>query len=201
MQARGLCTAPAACGVQRKVKKVLNMAGMNTPSHAGLLTLLSREHVAMIDKGVSAIVSSCDAQLRPSIMRAVGSAISPDGRVITVYLVCQQSRQLLQDIAATGRVAVVFSEPSTHRTLQVKAHAASARPMNASDVPVLTRYLASMEREIALVGFAPALTRAMLAHRQDDVMAVSFEPAEAFDQTPGPRAGSPLGPGGAGGHP
>lgn len=175
------------------------MEAMNTPPPEGLL--LSREHVAMIDKGVSAIVSSCDAQLRPSIMRAVGSAISPDGRSITVYLVRQQSRQLLQDIAATGRVAVVFSEPSTHHTLQVKAPAARARAMDDSDVPVLTRYLESMEREIALVGFAPALTRAMLAHRRDDVVAISFEPVEAYDQTPGPRAGSPLSPCGVGSRP
>jgi hypothetical protein len=32
----------------------------------------------------------------------------------------------------------------------------------------------------------------MLAHRLEDVVAVSFAPALAFDQTPGPRAGSPL---------
>ena len=32
-----------------------------------------------------------------------------------------------------------------------------------------------------------------LAHRLDDVVAVRFTPEQAFDQTPGPRAGTPLG--------
>ena len=37
-----------------------------------------------------------------------------------------------------------------------------------------------------------AFVRAMLAHRPRDVVAVRFEPQEAFDQTPGPHAGSPV---------
>ncbi len=58
---------------------------------------------------------------------------------------------------------------------------------------MLARYLASMEHEIQLVGHAPPLTRAMLAHQLDDVVAISFSPEQAFDQTPGPRAGEVLG--------
>ena len=84
-------------------------------------SLLSPEHIAMIDKGVSAIVSTCDAHLRPSIMRAMGSSITPDGGSVTVFLSRRQSCQLLLDLAATGRVAVVFSEPLSHQTVQVKA--------------------------------------------------------------------------------
>jgi hypothetical protein len=33
----------------------------------------------------------------------------------------------------------------------------------------------------------------MLAHTLDDVVAVRFTPEQAFDQTPGPRAGATLG--------
>ena len=39
-------------------------------------SLLSPEHIAMVDRGVSVIVASRDAAFRPSIMRGVGSAIS-----------------------------------------------------------------------------------------------------------------------------
>ena len=56
-------------------------------------------------------------------MRAVGSRISADGREVTVYLRRSQSEQLLGDIAQTGEIAVVFSVPSTHQTLQLKAEA------------------------------------------------------------------------------
>ena len=149
--------------------------------------------VAVMARGVSVIVGSRDAQLRPSIMRAVGSRVETGGRDITVYLSRTQSRQVLQDIAATGHIAVVFSEPSTHRTVQLKASRAEIRSAGDQDVPVLAAYLASMEQEIQQVGFAPPMTRAMLAHRLEDVVAVRFTPEQAFDQTPGPRAGAPLG--------
>ncbi|MFC5520700.1 hypothetical protein [Polaromonas jejuensis] len=162
-----------------------------------LPALLPPDLIAMMDKGVSVIVSACSLEMRPSIMRAMGSAIAPDGRSITVYVSRQQSRQLIQDIASTGRIAVVFSEPDSHRTVQVKAGGARIRCAEASDEPALERYLASMEKEIERVGYAPAFTRAMLAGRLDDLVAISFEPAQAFDQTPGPKAGAPLphGPG------
>lgn len=153
---------------------------------------LSADVLAMMVRGVSVNVASRDAALRPSLMRAVGSDVAPDGSRITVYLARSQSGQLLQDIASTGRLAVVFSQPSTHRSVQLKASAATLRPAVEADVPVLARYLASMESEVARVGFPPPLTRAMLAYRLDDLVAVTFTPDEAFDQTPGPRAGKPL---------
>lgn len=149
--------------------------------------------VAMMAKGVSVIVASRNAQLRPSIMRAVGSRVEADGRDITVYLARRQSRQLLQDLAATGWIAVVFSSPSTHRSVQLKASRVGMRGAGEADAPVLAAYLESMEQEIQQAGFGPRTTRAMLAHRLDDLVAVRFTPEQAFDQTPGPRAGAALG--------
>ena len=149
--------------------------------------------VAMMARGVSVIVGSRDQALRPSLMRAVGSRIEAGGQDITVFLSRRQSRQVIQDIAATGHIAVVFSEPSTHRTVQVKASQARMRNAADADQPALEAYLRSMEHEIAQVGFPPPLTRAMLAHKLEDLVAVSFTPEQAFDQTPGPRAGARLG--------
>jgi hypothetical protein len=157
--------------------------------------LLPPDLLAMMARGVSVNVASRDRALRPSVMRAVGSSVAADGRSITVYVSRRQSGQLVQDVSATGFIAVVFSEPATHRTVQVKATRAKLRSADASDQPVLAAYLASMEHEIQLVGHPPALTRAMLAHRLDDLVAISFEPEHAFDQTPGSKAGARL-PGG-----
>jgi hypothetical protein len=154
--------------------------------------LLSPEHIAMVDRGVSVIVASRDAALRPSIMRGVGSAISADGTQVTVFLRRSQSRQLMQDIEAGGGLAVVFSEPPTHRTLQLKARQASLRPASPTDQPQLARYLASMQGELAQVGYGPEFAAAMLSAPLEDVVAVQFTPESAFDQTPGPRAGIPL---------
>ena len=154
--------------------------------------LLSPEHIAMIDKGVSAIVASRNAAHRPSLMRAVGASIAPDGSELTVYVARSRSRQLLQDVAATGQIAVVFSEPRSHRTVQVKAHEVELRSAVDSDAPVLQRYLRSMEHEIGNVGQSAAFVQAMLGCRLDDVVAIRLRPSEAYDQTPGPKAGSAL---------
>ena len=154
--------------------------------------LIPADLLAMMARGVSVNVASRDLAHRPSLMRAVGSKVSPDGRSITVYVSRRQSRQLVQDVAATGRIAAVFSEPATHRTVQVKSTRAVLRNAEAADEPVMAAYLVAMEHEIQRVGYAPALTRAMLAHRLDDLVAISFEPEQAFDQTPGPKAGAPL---------
>ena len=146
----------------------------------------------MVDRGVSVIVASRNAALRPSIMRGVGSAISADGTQVTVFLRRSQSRQLMQDIEAGGGLAVVFSEPPTHRTLQLKARQASLRPASPTDQPQLAHYLASMQCELAQVGYGPEFAAAMLSAPLEDVVAVQFTPESAFDQTPGPRAGIPL---------
>ncbi|MGJ7495903.1 pyridoxamine 5'-phosphate oxidase family protein [Variovorax sp. RT4R15] len=154
--------------------------------------LLTPEYIAMVNKGVSTIVASSDESRRPSLMRAVGCSIAPDGTRVTVFVARSQSRQLLQDVAATGHVAVVFSEPLSHRTVQVKARAAELRSADAGDTGALQRYLTSMEAEIAAVGYDAAFVGAMLAYRLDDLVAISFTPTAAFDQTPGPKAGSAL---------
>ncbi len=128
-----------------------------------MTALLGPSHIAMVAKGVSAIVASRDAALRPSIMRAVGSHISGDGQEVTVYLRRSQSEQLLQDIAHTGEIAVVFSVPSTHQTLQLKARRATQRPAHDGDLPVLQAYLQSMVQEVGQVGYGPQYVAAMLA--------------------------------------
>lgn len=146
----------------------------------------------MMARGVSVIVSSCGHDLTPSLMRAVGSQISPQGDRITVFLNRQQSIQLLRDVASTGRVAVVFSEPHSHRTVQLKSREARLREVTPDDVPALQRYLRAMQGELGRIGLGPDFAAAMLAHRFEDLSAIEFTPAQAFDQTPGPNAGQPL---------
>jgi len=157
-----------------------------------MAALLSPTHIALIAQGVSAIVSSRSADLRPSIMRAMGTQISPDGQRITIFLRPSQSAQLLADIDAGGPIAVVFSDPPTNRTLQLKAGGAHMHPATASDRAILRRYLVSMQHLVGQVGYGPDYVAAMLSTPPDDLVALEFTPEAAFDQTPGRHAGSPL---------
>lgn len=155
--------------------------------------MLDAEFLAMLVKGVSVIVGSADHELTPSLMRGVGSTVSADGRDITVFVNRSQSHQLLHDIAASGRLAAVFSQPSTHLTVQFKTRRVRLREATEADRPALQRYLRSMEQELSVLGYPAVFARAMLAHRLDDLVAIEFQPEQAFNQTPGQSAGRPIG--------
>ena len=155
--------------------------------------VLQADFLAMVAKGVSVIVGSADHSLTPSLMRGVGSTVSADGRDVTVFVSGSQSRQLLKDIASSGRLSAVFSQPSTHLTVQLKTRRIRLREATEADRPALQRYLQSMEAELSVLGYPPVFARAMLVHRLDDLVAIEFQPDEAFNQTPGQSAGRPIG--------
>ena len=159
----------------------------------GALSQLPAALVALIEQGVSIHVASRDGRLRTSVMRALGSSVDRAANRVTVFVARSQAAQLLHDLQAGGPLAAMFSQPSTHFTLQVKATRVAVRAAQEGDRALLERYAQAMEREIASVGYPPRLTRAMLAHRLDDLVALTFEPEEAFDQTPGANAGTRLG--------
>lgn len=163
-----------------------------TGTATGRPGLLSGDHIALIASGVSTIVASRDAMHRPSLMRAVGATITPDGNRITIYLNRSSSARLLHDLQTTGQIAVVFSEPYSHRTVQVKATQVQQRPVQDSDTALLDRYLQAMEGQLQRIGIAPHCTRVMLARLPGQLVAVEFTPEQAYDQTPGPQAGARL---------
>lgn len=140
----------------------------------------------------SIIVASRDAANRPSLMRAVGVRLSAARDEVTVLLARSQSVQLLADLAAGGAIAVVFSEPSTHRTLQLKGCDVRIEAPTADDLALQAPYADNLAAELANVGIEERLARALIAADADDLAAVRFAPLEIYDQTPGPKAGAAL---------
>jgi hypothetical protein len=151
------------------------------------------EQVALLARRVSIIVGTRDAALRPHLMRAVGARLSDDRRRVTVLLPQAGSADVLADLRANGRIAVVFSEPSSHQTLQVKGDDANVTACGPDDRALAARTLEGFVGEIATLGFAPEVAHTILGH-DDDIVAVHFTIAEAFEQTPGPAAGERLPP-------
>jgi len=150
---------------------------------------LEPELVAFTEGGVSLHAASRDANNVAQLSRPLGCRISDDRTRVTVFLLASHSGAMLADYRANGQIAVVITLPSSHRTVQLKAAAATYRIATENDEPILAAYLASMEREVQRVGYPSRVTRAMLAHRIEDLVAVTFSPEQVFEQTPGPRAG------------
>jgi hypothetical protein len=147
--------------------------------------------VELITGRVSIIVASRDARLRPHVMRAVGCRLSPDWRRLTVLLPEDGGREVLQDLRDNQQIAVVFSRPSSNRTVQLKGHDATVTPGGAEDRALAERYLQGFIEEIGPLGHSADVAHTILGH-DGALTAVHFTVAAAFEQTPGPTAGQPL---------
>lgn len=154
--------------------------------------LLDATRADFLTHHVSILVGSCSADCVPSVVRAYGCRVSPDRRAITVFLSVAQSQQVLRDLRAGGGIAVVFSRPRTHETVQFKGTRAQIAPLADGDRETMRAYGRSFGEEVGAVGFAGVFESAIMSGVEDEAVAVSFTPTAAFEQTPGPSAGQPL---------
>lgn len=112
--------------------------------------------------------------------------------MVTLLLAATPGAAVLDDVRRTATVAVVFTQPSTHRTLQLKGTDARIVLLEPRDHELVQRYVRVFAADVAPFGFSEAYMRALLACPPDELVAVQFTIAAAFLQTPGPRAGEAL---------
>lgn len=156
------------------------------------VSTIDAEHATFMQGGVSMNVATCDRDNVPSQVRATGCLVSADRRRVMIFVSATQASAVLANIRNTGMIAVVFNEPSTHRTVQIKGNDARVVGMPEGALRVVEAYRDAFVRELEPLGFEPALIRALLACPLPDIVALAFTPAAAFSQTPGPTAGEPL---------
>lgn len=162
----------------------------NAPTDAP--AILDAANAAFIGSGVSINAASSRPGALPSLARGVGCRVSADRRSVTVLFASTPAAALLDDIRRSGAIAVVFSQPSTHRTLQLKGSNARIVPQEAGDGALTPRYTDAFIADLTPLGFSAQIVRTLLACDPDDIVAVQFSPSSAFQQTPGPSAGEPL---------
>lgn len=142
--------------------------------------------------GVSINAGSGSAERNPSLCRALGCRVEGGGARLTVFFSALQAADLLRDIRQGGAVAVVFSHPPTHQTVQVKGWDARVEPLAEGDLARVAAYRTAFAETLGPLGFPEALVRSLLDCADADLVAVGFTPEAAFNQTPGARAGTPL---------
>lgn len=151
--------------------------------------MLDSDNAAFIQTGVSISLASCGPDHLPSMSRGLGCKVLDAGRQVAIFVRHSQSEALLAHIRHSGRVASVFSLPSSNRTLQLKGIDARIVPFASTDLPIVDKHLADFILEVIPLGMAAAVVRAILASRPDDLATVVYTPCAVFSQTPGPRAG------------
>lgn len=151
---------------------------------------LAADLLAFVTGGVSIGVASRDAALNPHVVRALGLRV--DGPRLVVLVPVEQARDVLDDVAANAGVALVCSQPSTHRTCQLKGVDARIVPLAGGDRALAFAYRDALARDLGSVGYAPAFCAALLDGIDGELLGIAFTPEAAFTGTPGPQAGQPL---------
>jgi hypothetical protein len=72
----------------------------------------------------------------------------------------RQGRLVLEEIAANGGIAVGFSQPSRHRTVQLKGRDARIVPLEAGDRALALACRDALSADLQRVGYPPTLARA-----------------------------------------
>lgn len=159
---------------------------------AGDAAALEAGQAAFIQGGVSVILATRNASLVADAIRGCGCRVSRDLRRVIVLVDRLRAAALVADVTANGQVAVVFSQPSTHRTIQLKGTDASVVRPKPSDRALVASHREDWVDELCGIGYSREFAKAFWGPLPDALVAIAFTPTAAFQQTPGPGAGQPL---------
>lgn len=143
---------------------------------------------AFLGSGVSMVGASANDELVPEAFRMWGASLSDDG--VLRALVSSDADQTFTHIREGTRLCMTFADLLTAKSLQVKGRSVGvASAPGPADLACMERYQEALYPKSRLNGTPRALLEGI---RPRSVFVVSMAVEEAFDQTPGPKAGSRL---------
>lgn len=155
--------------------------------------LLHDRTVAFIEREVAIDLACASADHHPSSCRGFACRVSPDRQRLTVFVRREEAHQLLQDVLTQDTIAVVFCLPETEAAIQVKGRQVALSAVSADDMLDIQRYRDAFIDSIVRIGHPRPFAETYMAVEAGQMVAISFQPDAVFEQTPGPRAGQPVG--------
>lgn len=141
----------------------------------------------ILELGVSIVAVTRDGNMAPAITRCGAARLGDDG-MLRVLVSVPEGTRALENIDATGAIALSVVRPTTYRTLQIKATDARRIEWPGHQAIALA-HRPAFQREVEFLGLPPSITGFLWS---SDFVPVGFTPLEVFDQTPGPTAGLAL---------
>lgn len=144
---------------------------------------------------ISIAVASRDADQQAALFKAVACRVTPARDCVTLLVDQVLAQAVVRCLRAGFPIAAVFSEPATHRTLQLKGDRADVVPATPADVELAREHGRAIVEHITSLEYPREAVQCYFHYEPANLVAVSFAPTSAFEQTPGPSAGSALGGG------
>lgn len=156
---------------------------------------ITDELKAFVESGVSVVVGTRDSACVPEAVRAWGPRVSRDKRSVSLCIARATSGRALKNLRDNGRLAATFALPTNYKTIQLKGrYVGTARP-NRQDLAAVERHRNSFLASTEQIGVPRRFTEGLWQRElmESPVMVkIRFVAEQAFDQTPGPDAGSML---------
>ena len=147
-----------------------------------------------IERGVSVMVGTRDAELVPELVRAWGPRVSRDRRSVSVCVAMAVGGRTLGNLGDNGRIAVTFASPGNSEAIQMWGRCIGTGPARRQDLAAVQEHrdaFTQVNKGLGVPGpFIEALWQRELAG-SPDMVTIRFVPEQIFNQTPGPDAGSP----------
>jgi hypothetical protein len=138
-------------------------------------------------RGLVIVVASRDDAMRPEIARGWGPEVAPDATSATVCVAAARDSRMGSNLAANGAIAMTMGLPTTYQFFQLKGRVTAIEDASAEQLARAEAHAAAFADEVVPLG----LTREQgLRLFHPDLIAVSFDVHERYDQTPGPGAGA-----------
>jgi len=155
---------------------------------------LPAELKTFIERGVSVMVGTRDAELVPELVRAWGPRVSRDRRSVSVCVAMAVGGRTLGNLGDNGRIAVTFASPGNSEATQMWGRCIGTGPARRQDLAAVQEHrdaFTQVNKGLGVPGpFIEALWQRELAG-SPDMVTIRFVPEQIFNQTPGPDAGSP----------
>jgi hypothetical protein len=141
-----------------------------------------------LDSGVSMVGASADDDLMPEAFRMWGASLGDDG--VLRALVSSDAGQTFARVREGRPLCMTFTDVLNLKSIQLKGRSVGvAEAPGPADLASMERYHELLRPKSRLNGTPPALLESI---RPRSVFVVSLLVEEAYDQTPGPFAGTPL---------
>jgi hypothetical protein len=192
--ATGLRTIAAVPGVEQPSSPIEELAARGSWRGPTLANgVLTAELAEFFQSGVSVVIAGRDDRGWPVVGRGVACKVDGSGQV-RVLIRKPSNVALLTALEGGSGIAVTFTMPSTHRSIQVKASSVRFASLTATDRVAAAEQVAAFRADLVRVGYAADFAAGYTSHELHGLAAVEFLPEHAFVQTPGPSAGSALQP-------
>jgi Pyridoxamine 5'-phosphate oxidase len=137
--------------------------------------------------GPAVIVATRDENLRPEIVRGWAPELAADGTTATLCVGASRDSQTLANLRANGAIAVTAGLPTTYRMVQLKGRLTAMAEPSAEQLGRVEAHVAAFAAEVEPLGLTLEQAQRLIT---PEFVSVTFAVAEAYDQTPGPRAGA-----------